>query len=68
MEKDIIKLQEEIAHQGEDIAKMSNELYIQQKEIAQLKEKLLKLEAKIKEQGGDSGIRRVEEETPPPHY
>jgi uncharacterized coiled-coil protein SlyX len=68
MEKDIIKLQEAIAHQGEDLAKMSHELYLQQKEISQLKDRLFKLETKIKEQGSDSGIRPVEDETPPPHY
>jgi len=68
MEDEVIKLQEIIAHQGEDIEKMSHELYVQQKEIMQIKESLKKLESKIKGMGSDSGIRSLEEETPPPHY
>ena len=68
MEDEIIKLQEIIAHQGEDIEKMSVELYTQQKEISILKGELKKVEAKIKNILSDSGIRRSDEETPPPHY
>ncbi|MDA0782712.1 MAG: SlyX family protein [Rickettsiales bacterium] len=68
MEDEIIELQEMAAHQASDIEKLSVEIYIQQKEINMLKEKLQKLESKIKEHGGDSGIRSIDEESPPPHY
>ena len=68
MEDEIIRLQEMVAHQSSDIEKLSAELYIQQKEIVGLKDKLTKLENKIKEQGEDSNIRSLDEETPPPHY
>jgi uncharacterized coiled-coil protein SlyX len=68
MNDEIIKLQEMLIHQGEYIEKMSSELYMQQKEISVLKNKLQKLENKLKEQAEGSNIRSLDEETPPPHY
>lgn len=69
MDEMIIRLQEAIAHQGEDILRLSDELYTQQKEIADLRRQLQLLHAKLKaasEEG--TGIRPANEETPPPHY
>ena len=68
MDDEIIKLQEIVAHQGSDIEKISKELYLQQKEVYKLQEKVRKLEDKIKNINNDSGIRELEDETPPPHY
>lgn len=68
MDDIIIKLQETLFHQGEDIARLSEELYAQQKEISTLNFQVEKLKAKLKsmDEGGD--IRKPDEETPPPHY
>lgn len=69
MEKVIIKLQEEIFHQGEYIERLSTELYAQQKEIVQLRKQLQGLSDKFESVSNDgASIRRPEEETPPPHY
>ena len=68
MEDIIIKLQEALFHQGEDIARLSEELYAQQKELAMLNFKVEKLTEKLKNISEDSGIRKQDEETPPPHY
>ena len=68
MEDIIIKLQEALFHQGEDIARLSDELYAQQKEISSLNSQVEKLKAKIKSLDDGSYIRKPEEETPPPHY
>lgn len=68
MDDNIIKLQEALFHQGEDIAKLSEELYAQQKEIASLQMKIIRLENKLDAIANGSNIRKPEEETPPPHY
>lgn len=65
----IIKLQEALAHQGEDMVRLSEELYTQQKEIAQLRSQVTRLQAKLQaavEEG--SVVRSIDQETPPPHY
>ena len=64
----IIKIEEVLTHQGEDIARMSEELYTQQKELAALRGQVTKLTDKIKSLQEEGNIRPVDEETPPPHY
>ena len=68
MDKAIIKLQEALLHQGEDISRMQDEMYAQQKEIAKLAKEIERLKAKFAASSDESQIRRPEEETPPPHY
>lgn len=69
MENDIIKIQEIISHQGDEISRLSAELYAQQKEINKLGEQLKKLQARFKVATGDEeGIRPTDQEVPPPHY
>ncbi len=69
MEKMLIKLQEAIALQGEEISQMSNEIYTQQKEIMQLRAQLIKLKSKIELiQGDDADSYSSGLEAPPPHY
>lgn len=65
MDDAIIKLQEALYYQGEEIARLSGELIAQQKEIARLHELLGKLREGLEE---GPGIRSLDEETPPPHY
>lgn len=68
MEETIIKLQELIEHQREDIANLSHELYTQQKEVALLKKHLLKLHDKMQSIENNRGAANAGDEPPPPHY
>lgn len=69
MDKIIIQLQEEVSHQGEYIERLNDELYAQQKEIVELRKQLIKLYEKFESSSDDgASIRKLEEETPPPHY
>ena len=68
MENMIIKLQEIVSHQGEEILSLGDELYKQQAEIGVLKKKLVKLEAKF-HAAAESGADFISDnEPPPPHY
>lgn len=60
----IFKLQETVSHQTVEIERLSSELIVQGKEIARLRKLVEQLQAMIR----DEGIRRPDEETPPPHY
>ena len=69
MNNEIIKMQEVISHQAEELSQLSDVLYAQQKELDILKKQVAKLTAEIiRLKNNDSGIKAVEEETPPPHY
>ena len=68
MNEAIIKLQEIISHQSEDIARLSDEMYTQQKELAELNARLTKITAKLESMQEIDNIRTPEQESPPPHY
>jgi uncharacterized coiled-coil protein SlyX len=69
MKDRIIRLEEMISLQKEDMLSMSKELYAQHKQIVQLQEQLSFLRLHMKEMSSDqNSIRRADEETPPPHY
>lgn len=69
MEKDIIKLQEIVAHQGNEISELGDELYNQHKEIEALKNYLKLMEAKIQAaMDSESNINQPQDDSPPPHY
>ena len=60
----IFKLQEIVSHQEQEIERLSDALIAQQKQIDLLKAHMARMETQLQEQG----IRRPDEETPPPHY
>lgn len=65
----LLKLQESLCHQGEDIARLSDEVFAQQKEIKALKGELMALKQDLsvsKDQPHSHGT--VTEEQRPPHY
>jgi len=68
MEKRIQSLEEYIAILQAAMAALSDELYVQQREIARLHELISQLKNRLEADAGEGGIRRPEEEAPPPHY
>lgn len=74
MEDEIVKLQEIISHQSEDIDRMNSEIYEQQKEIKRLQTQFSALDRKLEnmlnmssDDGGD--IRPFDfSDDKPPHY
>lgn len=68
MDTIIIKLQETLAHQSEEISRLSEELYIQQKEIAALQVQINHLQAKLETVTEAATMRSLDQEVPPPHY
>ena len=68
MERIIKKLEEQISFMQQEILEMSDEIFAQQKEITKLTVDLLNLRNKIHDVENNTGIRNVNEETPPPHY
>ncbi len=70
LENRIVKLEEMVSLQKEELLHISKELYAQHQESQRLREQLLIVTRRFKEMTGghDSGIRPVSEETPPPHY
>lgn len=68
MDDTLIKLQELVEYQREDIASLSAELYIQQKEVAKLKKQMLKLHDKIQGIENNRSAAGSSDEPPPPHY
>lgn len=67
MDNAIMKLQEIVSHQQEELSRLSDELYLQQKHIAELQEALRGMRRRMQEisesQAGDNTP-----EPPPPHY
>ena len=70
LENRIIRLEEMISLQQQELLGISKELYAQHQENQQLRELITHLRRQFKdverEIGG--GIRPIDEETPPPHY
>lgn len=69
MEKEIINLQEIVAHQGIEITELGDELYSQHKEIEALKQYIKIVEAKFQAaMDTDTNINQPQDDAPPPHY
>lgn len=70
LEQRIIRLEEMISLQQQEMLGVSKELYKQHQQNQELTEHVKLLRKQIKELMGDMGghIRHVSEETPPPHY
>ncbi|MCJ8322385.1 MAG: SlyX family protein [Rhizobiales bacterium] len=69
MEKEIIKLQETVAHLGIEIAELGDEVYSQHKEISALKQYIKIVEAKFQAaMDTESNINQPQDDAPPPHY
>lgn len=69
MEKEIIKLQEIVAHQSIEIAELGDELYNQHKELEAIKHYMKIMEAKIQAaMDTESTINQLQDDAPPPHY
>ena len=65
MEDAIMKLQETVMHQQEEISRLSDELYLQQKLIGELRLLLKSLQSRMEEMGEGQAAGK---EPPPPHY
>ena len=68
MEHIVKKLEEQISFMQQEISQMSDEIFIQQKEISKLTIELINLKNKLHEIENNTGVRNLDEETPPPHY
>ena len=68
MEKIIKKLEEQISFMQQEISQMSDEIFIQQKEISKLTIELINLKNKLNDIDNNTGIRNLDDDTPPPHY
>ena len=68
MEKIIKKLEEQISFMQQEISQMSDEIFIQQKEISKLTIELINLKNKLNDIENNTGIRNLDDDTPPPHY
>jgi SlyX protein len=67
LQQQIIDLESKLAFQEDMVQSLNNELHEHQKSIEKLQRQVMLLAEKIR-QGNDSGILRVDEEPPPPHY
>lgn len=68
MEQDIIRLQEMMAHQQEELARLSEELYVQQKEILRLTRLCETLKHQLEHTAAEGADGNQTPEPPPPHY
>jgi uncharacterized coiled-coil protein SlyX len=68
MEQDIIKLQEMMAYQQEEIGRLSEELYVQQKEILRLTRLCEGLKTQLEHVSATAAAADQGVEPPPPHY
>lgn len=66
MEDDIIKLQEIVSHQQEELARLSEELYVQQREIAELRLLCGNLKTRLEQTEAAQPVQGPEPR--PPHY
>lgn len=69
MDETIIKLQNIVQDQADEIASLSAELYTQQKELAALKKQFALIVNRLTALSQNDGVvKDASEETPPPHY
>ena len=62
------QFEEAVANLMHDVSQLSTELYDQQKEIMKLRLEVQKLRLLLQHAQTDSGILRLGEDSPPPHY
>jgi SlyX protein len=67
LQQQLIDLESKLAFQEDVVQTLNDELHEHQKSIEKLQRQVMMLAEKIS-QGNDSGILRVDEEPPPPHY
>ena len=67
LQSQLYELESRLAFQDDALQQLNNELLEHQKRIEKLQRQVLMLAEKL-QQGGDSGILRPHEESPPPHY
>lgn len=67
LQQHLIELESKLAFQEDVVQTLNNELHEHQKSIEKLQRQVMMLAEKISK-GNDSGILRVDEEPPPPHY
>jgi len=68
MQNEIIKLQEIVSHQQEELARLSDEIFVQQKEIAELHRLFQKLKNQLEQAMTEAAHPDAGPERPPPHY
>lgn len=68
LKNQIVDLQISQSYQESSIEALEKTVALQHQEIEQLNKKLTLLSEYIKNVSKDSGIKRSEEEVPPPHY
>lgn len=68
MQQDIIKLQEIVSHQQEELVRLSDEIFVQQKEIAELRRLFHKLKTQQEQAAAEAAHADMGPERPPPHY
>ena len=67
LQQQLIDLESKLAFQEDVVQSLNDELHEHQKSIEKLQRQVMLLAEKIS-QGTDSGILRLDEEPPPPHY
>ncbi|WP_233081778.1 SlyX family protein [Rheinheimera soli] len=67
LQQQLIDLESKLAFQEDMVQTLNDELHEHQKSIEKLQRQVMMLAEKISK-GNDSGILRVDEEPPPPHY
>jgi SlyX protein len=67
LQQKLIDLESKLAFQDDMVQTLNDELHEHQKSIEKLQRQVMLLAEKISK-GNDSGILRVDEEPPPPHY
>ncbi|CAI3791064.1 MULTISPECIES: SlyX family protein [unclassified Rheinheimera] len=67
LQQQLIDLESKLAFQEDVVQTLNDELHEHQKSIEKLQRQVMLLAEKISK-GNDSGILRVDEEPPPPHY
>ncbi len=67
LQKQLVDLESKLAFQEDVVHTLNEELHEHQKSIEKLQRQVMLLAEKIS-QGTDSGILRLDEEPPPPHY
>ena len=65
MQEDIIKLQEMVSYQQEEISRLSEELFLQQRLIDELRIKLATFQTQLEDV---SDALHQSDNRPPPHY
>lgn len=69
MQNDIIKIQEILSYQADELSSLSDVVYSQAKEIAELRRLVIKLQNELESAKAEgSEIKPLGQENAPPHY